>query len=252
MAGWMYLILTAAGAALVYNAARPARRSLARIPSWFLAFLTTDLAIVHIALAVIVSALFAWAGAFETLPGQFGLGVLTVSSLALLILWFPNLRASAVLGDVAARHGLDEIERIPRALLLAPLTLVRREVECIRNIEFRRVGGRVLKLDVYRPLAGASKRPAIVYLHGGGWVVGDKWEQGVPLCNHLATLGWVCVNANYRLSPHPLIPSTSLTPRRRSRGCGSTRTSTMSIRILSRLRWLGRRPHCGNDGADAG
>jgi acetyl esterase/lipase len=41
----------------------------------------------------------------------------------------------------------------------------------------------------------------LIYVHGGGWLYGDKKDQGLPLCNHLATLGWVCFNINYRLSP---------------------------------------------------
>ena len=43
-------------------------------------------------------------------------------------------------------------------------------------------------------------------IHGGGWVIGDKREQGLPLLNHMAAQGWVCFNVNYRLSPGVAFP----------------------------------------------
>ena len=55
-----------------------------------------------------------------------------------------------------------------------------------------------------RPVA--SKRPALVQIHGGGWVIGDKREQGIPLLTHMAAQGWVGFNVNYRLSPGATFP----------------------------------------------
>ena len=75
-----------------------------------------------------------------------------------------------------------------------------------RDVPFSRRAGRVLKMDIYRGSGGDQPRPGLVFLHGGAWVLGDKREQGLPLCNHLATLGWVCANANYRLSPGATYP----------------------------------------------
>src|SRR5690606_22042543 len=42
--------------------------------------------------------------------------------------------------------------------------------------------------------------------HGGGWVIGDKREQGLPLLRHMAAQGWVGINVNYRLSPGATFP----------------------------------------------
>jgi acetyl esterase/lipase len=50
------------------------------------------------------------------------------------------------------------------------------------------------------------RRPAIVQIHGGAWVFGDKREQGLPLLKHLADQGWVGFNVNYRLSPKATFP----------------------------------------------
>jgi acetyl esterase/lipase len=46
----------------------------------------------------------------------------------------------------------------------------------------------------------------LLQIHGGAWVLGSKNEQGLPLMHHLAARGWVCVSADYRLSPHATFP----------------------------------------------
>ena len=69
---------------------------------------------------------------------------------------------------------------------------------------FSRVAGRVLKLDVFTPVdppRAGERRPALLQIHGGAWVIGDKREQGIPLLKAMARNGWVGFNANYRLSP---------------------------------------------------
>ena len=48
--------------------------------------------------------------------------------------------------------------------------------------------------------------PVLLQIHGGGWVIGNKDQQGLPLMYHLATRGWVCVAINYRLSPKATWP----------------------------------------------
>jgi acetyl esterase/lipase len=90
--------------------------------------------------------------------------------------------------------------------LFVPFPFRRTGVRVDRDVVYRRVAGRRLKLDVYRPVAGAGRWPAIVQIHGGAWVVGDKRTQGVSLCAHLAANGWVAFNVNYRLSPGATFP----------------------------------------------
>ena len=41
----------------------------------------------------------------------------------------------------------------------------------------------------------------LIYLHGGGFRIGSKMLGARPLLYRLASHGWVCVSANYRLSP---------------------------------------------------
>jgi acetyl esterase/lipase len=46
----------------------------------------------------------------------------------------------------------------------------------------------------------------LVQIHGGAWTMGRKEGQAEPLMAHLAERGWVCVTANYRLSPKATWP----------------------------------------------
>jgi len=206
MAGWLFLLVSLAGAAIVVNAASPRKGPLSLVPSWALAFLTLDLALFHIAVALAIAGGFALFGAADTWPGKLALFLTLASCLVLFVLWLPSLRAAAVAEAVATELGLDEVARIPRNLLLKPVPRLREGVSVDRNVPFARRDGRVLKMDIYRGPGDVGKRPALVFIHGGAWVVGDKREQGLPLCNHLASLGWVCANANYRLSPAATYP----------------------------------------------
>lgn len=64
--------------------------------------------------------------------------------------------------------------------------------------------GRTERLDVYLPpdSGQAEVRPAVVYIHGGGWVRGDKaTERERNIGGHLAAAGFVFVSANYLLGP---------------------------------------------------
>ena len=206
MAGWLFLLVSLAGAAIVVNAAKPLRGPISLVPSWILAFLTLDLALFHIALALVFAGGFALAGALEAWPGKLALLLVLGSSAVLFVLWLPSLRAASVANSVAAELGLDDVEPVPRRLLLRPIPRVRDGVSVIRDVPFSRGNGRVLTMDIYRGAGFGGNRPGLVFLHGGAWVLGDKREQGLPLCNHLATLGWVCANANYRLSPGATYP----------------------------------------------
>lgn len=57
-----------------------------------------------------------------------------------------------------------------------------------------------LKLDVYKPANNTKKKPAILLIHGGGFVGGDKNDVNiVNLANYFAARGWVAFSINYRL-----------------------------------------------------
>jgi acetyl esterase/lipase len=66
--------------------------------------------------------------------------------------------------------------------------------------------GTVLRLDLFRHRSRPSGCPALLFAHGGGWALGYKERQGLPLLYGLAAQGWVCVSIDYRLSPRATFP----------------------------------------------
>ena len=58
---------------------------------------------------------------------------------------------------------------------------------------------------------GAANAPVLVFLHGGGFVMGDKHTEGSPFYSNMgefaARQGWVGVPMTYRLAPANKFPS---------------------------------------------
>lgn len=56
------------------------------------------------------------------------------------------------------------------------------------------------QLDLYLPQDGGKSRPGVLLIHGGGWRGGDRgqWRELALL---LASRGFVCASAGYRLAP---------------------------------------------------
>ena len=77
-----------------------------------------------------------------------------------------------------------------------------------RDVVYNPETGKRGRLDIYRP-AGREvvDAPVLLQVHGGGWSIGAKDEQGIPLMQHLAAKGWVCVSINYRLAPRDPFPA---------------------------------------------
>ena len=61
-----------------------------------------------------------------------------------------------------------------------------------------------LRLRIYRPFGAGARPPAIVFFHGGGWVVGDLDTHDAS-CRVLSVAsGCVVISVDYRLAPeHP-------------------------------------------------
>ncbi len=80
-------------------------------------------------------------------------------------------------------------------------------VSVLKDQEYKRVGERALTAEVYYP---KNKRkgnyPAVILIHGGGWISGDK-SQTVPMAIALANAGYVAVCVEYRLSPEAKYPA---------------------------------------------
>ncbi len=205
---WAFLSVSLIGAVFTANAFVPVRRVPALfMPSFFGSWLTAELAVHHVLWQAIATLVFVQLGALEGLPGWVGLVITFGSWIGLGVLFGDGRRARATFEK--ALQGVEpvrETEPVPRKLVMLPFSKKRRGVEVSRDIVYRRVAGTVLKLDVVAPSSRGTGRPAILQIHGGSWIMGDKREQGWPLLSHLAANGWVCFNVNYRLSPGATFP----------------------------------------------
>jgi acetyl esterase/lipase len=79
----------------------------------------------------------------------------------------------------------------------------------LSDVTYSTVDGVALKMDVYFPsVTWQRPRPAAVYVHGGGWTMGDKREgAGVSDITELLARGYVVVAINYRLAPKHRFPA---------------------------------------------
>jgi len=198
--------------ALVANAARPFPGMAAGVPAFAAGWLTNELAPHVLALTVAD-------GAAQLARGRRSrLGLALAAGNAAGLAWLVHRaereresleRALETDLGVAYAERLDE-EPAPAdgttqwRTLVNPFRFVSPDVEALRNIPYAD-SGRRHRLDIYRPRdVHLADAPVLLQVHGGGWMIGDKREQGLPLMTHLAAKGWVCVAINYGLAPrHP-------------------------------------------------
>ena len=219
LVAWLFLGASLWGAWFTYNTYRPmggARRS---VVSFFAGWLTTELALHHILWQLAMTAVFVWAGALRAWPGIVGLAITLASWAGLACCLAVAARSEAVVEDaLVAGLGADYRAQVQPATaerfapgvdwrqLLVPFPVRHPEVERVRDLVYARAGGIDLKLDVYRNRARPTGCPTLLQVHGGAWILGSKNEQGIPLMTQMASRGWVCVSANYRLSPRATFP----------------------------------------------
>lgn len=204
-------------AALTANAIRPVPGFRVGIPAFFAGWLTGELAPHLMALTA------ADAAAHVPSRRRTRLG---------LVLAGVNLLGQAFLVDQARRVrttaedsltealGVDYVEQldaaptpadlaVPWRRLVNPFRVRNTAVRKDRDVAYDDSHGRRGLLDVYSPAAGVPEggAPVLLHVHGGGWTIGSKEQQGIPLMQHLAAKGWVCVSINYRLAPRDPFPA---------------------------------------------
>lgn len=97
--------------------------------------------------------------------------------------------------------------------LFAPLAVRRHDVVRHAGVPYGPAGRQNL-LDVYLPKSGRASGPCLVYFHGGGYRTGRKNREARALIYRLASQGWVCVSANYRLARTAAYPAPLLDAKR--------------------------------------
>lgn len=88
------------------------------------------------------------------------------------------------------------------------------EISVQYNLQYREGSSKSRVLDLAMPKEPADKpRPAIIVIHGGGWIEGDKSSFSTPRNRppgniiDFAKLGFVAVTINYRLSKEAPFPA---------------------------------------------
>jgi acetyl esterase/lipase len=210
VARW-FLVVSIVGLGFTINALRPIRRPAFLLGfSFFSAWLTTELAVFHLAWQIVATAWFVSTGALRSWPGLLGLVLTGISWLSLAWMVTVALRTGAVM-DAALEEALgpgvlpERSGAIPLGRVLLPNPR-RRGVERIRNLAYVDDRDRRHRLDIYRPQEPPTRAPVLLQIHGGAWMIGSKEQQGLPLMYQLAQDGWVCVAINYRLSPRATWP----------------------------------------------
>lgn len=206
-------------AALTANAIRPLPGFRTGIPAFFAGWLTGELA-PHVLGLTVADAVGHAGPRRRSVPG---LALAGASAVGLGYL----IRQSRQAVDVAEEAlveglGVDYVEELdakptpadlatPWRRLANPFAFGRAArragVEVHRDIPFTSYGGRGV-LDVYTSeVTPAADAPVLLQVHGGGWTIGNKDQQGLPLMQHMAARGWVCVAINYRLAPRDPWPA---------------------------------------------
>lgn len=104
------------------------------------------------------------------------------------------------------RDPLPDDVSAPLPSLLLPFLMRDVRVTRTRGITYA-PGGRRFQMDVVHPReTPAGGAPILLHIHGGGWVIGRKEQQGIPLMLHMAARNWVCFDVNYPLSPRARWP----------------------------------------------
>lgn len=207
---WLLFGFGVVSAAATLNAFVPVRTPLLAIVGFFAGWLTIELALHNLVAHLVVLALLCAWGGLDAWPGVVGLVLALAASAGLFALHVRSLRATVTLQAFYKEAALEvgpDAPRYPRSHVVIPwLAFHRGDIAVDRDVQFAEHGGVALRLDVYRPKTIGSRRPALLQVHGGGWFLGFKEYQGIPLLSHMAAQGWVGFNVDYRLSPKATFP----------------------------------------------
>jgi acetyl esterase/lipase len=75
-----------------------------------------------------------------------------------------------------------------------------------KDVVFATAGDTTLRVDIAMPTQGTGPFPAVVCIHSGGWVGGDR-KQMASTIDVLARRGYVAIAPDYRLAPKHRFPA---------------------------------------------
>lgn len=213
MVPWVCLAVGLATVVLSLVSLVPLRGALGSVfsfvPGWIVGEAPLHLAVVASA-ATIGCGL---AGGWVSWPGLAGAALVAMAWPGLVVQFVSGLKSKrrfeAALAEMGRPAPVWNWARGDSWRVLLALPVRPRGVERLRNVPYAGDERHAHRLDVYRRVGatGPSAAPVVLYFHGGNWVLGDKREQAIPMLQRLASRGYVCVTANYSLSPKAKWPS---------------------------------------------
>jgi acetyl esterase/lipase len=201
----------------------PSRFGVVAIVAWIPGWLASELPIHLLLIEAGLVGLAVIGGGLDDTLGWIGLGLALAAAAGLVHHVRLALRTRSLV-EVALARGLGDDHEARAAatpehrpsmirhgwMSLAAIWPKRpRAVERIRDVCYYRNGRKQLCLDVFRPRDVERRRaaaPVLLYIHGGGWMIGSKGQQGRMLKHAVAEAGWICVSISYSLSPHATFP----------------------------------------------
>lgn len=111
--------------------------------------------------------------------------------------------------DYLASLGTPPLETLTPELARKAFQLPKGEIEPVGNVEDRTIPRPEgdIPIRVYYPKEVQTNFPALVYFHGGGWVVGNL-ETHDNICRALTNLAnCVTISVDYRLAPEHKFPA---------------------------------------------
>lgn len=141
-------------------------------------------------------------------------------SKSFLVIWFvvaaahaADAQQSPMSAEIAAK--LQEIGRVidppQTSQLYTPLQEQEpyRDVKVERNAKYGAADRNLL--DIFMPATATSPRPVLIFVHGGGFVRGNKRAPGTPFNDNIMLWavknGYIGVNITYRLAPQAVWPA---------------------------------------------
>ncbi|MDH6680747.1 acetyl esterase/lipase [Rhodococcus sp. LBL1] len=211
-----FLLRQLANAALTANALRPVPGMPLSVPTFLSGWLTAELAPQLLATTVADAAIHVARRGIRTRGDVAALAAagLSTAGLAAVIATGRGARsevesalASALGPDyrsVAGRSGA--VADVSWRQLALPFRMRRADVVRVPNLAYA-PGGARFRVDIYHRRDVPVDAPILLQIHGGGWVIGSKDHQGIPLMLEMASRGWVCAAINYPLSPKAVWPA---------------------------------------------
>jgi acetyl esterase/lipase len=143
-----------------------------------------------------------------------------VLSKSVLVVWFVVVAAQAagaqqspMPAEIAAK--LQELGRVidppQTGQVYAPLQEKEpyQDVKVERDAKYGSADRNLL--DIFMPAAASSPRPVLIFVHGGGFVRGNKRAPGTPFNDNVMLWavrnGYIGVNTTYRLAPQAVWPA---------------------------------------------